>query len=259
MRIARAQTLQCPACRRPLLDTGEELLDHGWPHATPGRPCQPVPAEPTPIELDLGTEFGTARGTVRTDWTTGYSYYTLTEPRLRGTWTVLITAAADQTSIATIDVYYGEHHDTIGREQSRANNPVINNIEIAGATYALDITTIDSLDTARINCQLAAQDFESAPLKTRQRMTAVIRALLTHFTDRPDLATLHRVAARHHAEQMRVHATHRVTEIGNELADPTARLTDNRDHYRREATRYKAIANGTRSPGPAPQNALIDN
>ncbi|WP_069164559.1 hypothetical protein [Nocardia altamirensis] len=83
-------------------------------------------------------------------------------------------------------------------------------------------------------------------------MAAVVRALLTHFTTRPDPATLHRVAAVHHAQRMRGPAADRASEIANELTALNTRLTTEHDHYRREANRYEAIANGTRTPGPAP-------
>ncbi|WP_280454815.1 hypothetical protein [Nocardia brasiliensis] len=259
MKIATAQSLRCPACQRPVLDTGTELLDNGMPHASPERPCRPVPAEPTPIELDLGSGYGLARGSLRTDWETGESYYSLTGTRLSGTWTVSIAAAADVSSITTVTVCHGEDHEHTRSDYHRANKPVVNGIEIVGATTGLDITAIASIGPYRITCLRADGSHEDAPDKTRRYTAAVVRGLLTHFTARTDLATLHRVTAVRHAQRMRGYALDRADAIEDELADLTTRMTADRDRCRSEAARYDAIASGTRSPGPAPHDAAPDD
>lgn len=42
MKIPLARFTTCLLCGTLCLDTGDQFLDRGWPHATPERPCTPT-------------------------------------------------------------------------------------------------------------------------------------------------------------------------------------------------------------------------
>ncbi|MGY2116654.1 hypothetical protein ACW9HR_22340 [Nocardia gipuzkoensis] len=168
--------------------------------------------------------------------------YILTGPRLAGTWTVRLLAAADSAEITALDIYFGLDA-AASTTFTRRDKPVINGIEIMGSMTVTDRTTI----TGR------GKRFPSGaqvPLPTAARLKYMVRAIADHLLTDENLGELHRRAAVLDAATQRAAVEERLAADQRTLAEITAAVTTRCDYFRALVEHYDNIANRTAPPGP---------
>ena len=184
-------------------------------HAATGTAAAPRPATaPAPgIPLDLG-EFGTGRAVVEIDHDNGRAYYRVTGPNVRGCLTVAFYEPAQSSEPHRVSVIYGYDNGrggswTHGNEgQKRAERPTVNAIKLVGQTNLTlaEAETVRWIYVGRMAAGRYRARSESAPKRTENRTHAVVRAILRHFAQLPELPELFaRAAALAAPELQRTH------------------------------------------------------
>lgn len=218
-----------PTCPRERPDDGQDTTADDKPNG------------PRRVRLDLG-EYGPAHASVRVDWSTGRAYYTVTGSRISGTWTVWVGNAADTDRPTSLNVDYGEDdgESYVHRPENRPNRPVINGIRVVGGTHGHDPARVMTLDRRRVVCRRPTGWGGCTPVpdRTNDRMAAVVRAILSDCIASPDLARLHRVAAKTAAPRLRDEQARQAQR----LADRIAELEAERASHLEAADRYADIA-----------------
>ncbi|GAB4590295.1 hypothetical protein [Nocardia sp. IFM 10818] len=211
--------------------------------AAPARQTPPPPADPSRIRLGLG-KYADAHATIRTDYTTGRTFYTVTGPRVSGTFTIVSQNPTENDTVQRFSVEYGEEnrpHSFGGYH--RQDRPVINGIDLVGGSSGFTVDRIDDIDGTRLHCRraLGPSRDEDAPPRTKERAAAIVRAILRHYMTRDDLHALHRAAAAVEAPYLRAEQNRAAAN----LADRIARLEAEHAEHTAQAQRYDAIATDT--------------
>jgi hypothetical protein len=169
------------------------------------------------VRLPLGDGYGTADARIWTDWTTGHTYYKITAPRVTGTWTVSVHKAATSDTVRAINVDYGCDDGRIyySRYHPRPDVPEINGITVHGATHGIQAETVDGLNRWRVNGYRESGGY--APVRTIERLTAIVRAILRDWLTRPDLDEVHRACARHQAHELMQEADRQARKLAEQI------------------------------------------
>jgi hypothetical protein len=196
------------------------------------------------VRLPLGDGYGTADARIWTDWTTGYTYYEITAPRVTGTWTVSVHKAAASGTVRAINVDYGwdDGHIYYDRYHPRPNVPEINGITIHGATYGISAETVGGLNQWRVNGY--RESGGQAPVRTIERLAVIVRALLRDWLARPDLNKVHRACARHQAHELMQDAERQARK----LAEQIEALSAEQAHIVEQAQHFADIAADRNQP-----------
>lgn len=186
------------------------------------------------VRLPLGDGYGTADARIWTDWTTGHTYYKITAPRVTGTWTLSVHKAATSDTVRAINVDYGcdDGHTYYTRYHPRPDMPEINGITIHGATHAISTETVEGLNQWRVNGY--RESGGQAPARTRERLAAIIRALLRDWLARPDLDEVHRACARHQAHELMQEADRQARKLAEQieaLSAEQAHVVEQAQHF----------------------------
>ncbi|CAM3410700.1 ArdC family protein [Kibdelosporangium persicum] len=240
---ALAIVLNLPKADRPTPQTTRTNADTATTDAGTSMVTSTDPNASQPVRLPLGDDYGTATGTVRTEWTTGRVYFALRAPRVTGTWTVTIDDPADTERPTRVNVDYGEDdgrnlYGSLGRR--RPHRPIINGIDIAGGTHGIPLSNPAELVRWHVNCDRPTGSYNSTrtPDKTTERMAAVLRAIVHHIADRPDLAELHHVAARLAAVSRTREEANKAAQLDQEITDLAAK----RDRHNQRAEQLANLA-----------------
>lgn len=202
------------------------------------------------IALDLKA-FGTAYATTEDDWETARTFYTVSGPRVQGTFSVWIEAAAESATPYRLNVDYG--HDDGRRVHVNENDheqlPKVNGITIVGGTHCIPVAKIDGLDQGDVTCRRPIDRTRScsAPAATNARLAAVVRALLLQYLARPDLEQLHRAAIAHQAPRARTAELAQAAKLDERIAA----LMAERDQHTASANRYEFLTDQA-STAPTP-------
>jgi hypothetical protein len=190
------------------------------------------------VRLPLDDGYGSADARIRTDWTTGHTYYTITAPRVSGTWTISVHNAATSDTARAINVDYGcdDGHTSYSRYHPRPDVPEINGITIHGATHGISAETVEGLNQWRINAY--RESGGQAPVRTLERLAAIVRAILRDWLTRPDLDEVHRACARHQARELRRDAEYQARK----LAEQIEALSAEQVHIVEQAQHFADIA-----------------
>ncbi|MET8427767.1 ArdC-like ssDNA-binding domain-containing protein [Nocardia sp. NPDC004860] len=201
------------------------------------------PADPSRIRLELG-KYADIHATIRTDYATGRTFYTVTGPRVSGTFTVVPQRPADSDSVRVLGVEYGEENRPHSFDSYHRNDrPTVNGIDLVGGSAGFSIDRIDDIDGNRLHCRrpLGPRHDEDAPPRTKDRAAALVRAIFRHYMTRDDLPELHRAAAAVEARYLRAQQNRSAAQ----LAEQIAKLQAERDEHQANADRYDAIATDT--------------
>lgn len=162
--------------------------------------------------------FGTLAGTYTHDWSNGATAYTLTGPRVRGTFTVTHDprrlvhdpgARHDEKSYyetldpdtAHLSITYGAGDHWHGSE--RTDRPQVNGIDLCGGTGVnTDVMRARRLNRHDVNVRRGRWEHASVPDATADRTATVLHGIAAHWLTRPEcyalrLAACRRYAARH--------------------------------------------------------------
>ncbi|WP_067721657.1 ArdC-like ssDNA-binding domain-containing protein [Nocardia yamanashiensis] len=211
--------------------------------ATPARQAPTAPADPSRILLELG-KYADAHATIRTDYTTGRTFYTVTGPRASGTFTIVSQNPTESDTVQRFSVEYGEGNRPHSFDRyHRRDRPVINGIDLVGGSAGFTVDRIDDIDGTRLHCRrsLGPTHDEDAPPRTKERAAAIVRAILRHYMTRDDLHALHRAAAAVEAPYRRAEQNRAAAN----LADRIAQLEAEHAEHTAKARRYDAIAADT--------------
>ena len=197
------------------------------------------------VRLALDGGYGAADVKVWTEWTTGRTYYKIRAPRVSGVWTISVDNAADTDTVTAINVDYGldDGRTYYNGYRPRPQSPDINGVPITGATHGIRPDSVDDLTQWRINASRPTGPVTSqlAPERTRDRMAAVVRAILRHWLARPDLDEVHRACARHEAP----HRMQEAARHAHQLSEQIQALTAERDQHATQADTYRQVAEDT--------------
>ena len=200
--------------------------------ATTSDNAGPITADAAPLRMDLG-DYGTARVRYSTDYATGRTAYQVTAPHLAGTFTIGPEWVANDDDLDTIDVIpqgidveYGDEahtHRSYRGYRTLPDAPVVYGIEVAGGnTY-----TAEQIAASRIRSggwrRTGPHTSEQLPTKSQARLTAVVRALVDHWTARADVEDLRRISARVCAPGRRNQHLSAMRELDSEIAALSAR------------------------------------
>jgi hypothetical protein len=195
--------------------------------------------------LPLGDGYGTADARIWTDWTTGYTYYKITAPRVTGTWTLSAHKAATTDTGRAINVDYGydDGHTSYNRYHPRPDEPEINGITIHGATHGISAETVEGFNQWRVNGYRDSGG--QAPARTLERLAVIIRALLRDWLTRPDLDEIHRACARHQAHELMQEAERQARTLAEQieaLSAEQAHIVEQAQHFANIATDRNPLA-----------------
>lgn len=233
---ALAAVLTLPPAERP----------QRQPTAGPTRPAdrpEPQPADPSRIRLELG-KYADVYATIRTDYATGRTFYTVTGTRVSGTFTVVSQHPTARDTVRVLSVDYGEENRPHSFDRyHRKDRPTINGIDLVGGSAGFSIDRIDDIDGARLHCRrpVGPVHDEDAPPRTKERAAAVVRAIFHHYMTRDDLPALHKAAAAIEAQRLRREQNDSAAHLSRRIAE----LEAERDEHTAKAEHYDAIATDT--------------
>jgi len=164
--------------------------------------------------------FGTLSGSYRHDWETGVTTYTVTGPRVRGTFQLEHdprrqvddpgpgVRGRDVTAFTELDVDNPRIRVQYGagdawREEDREDRPVVNGVHMLGAT----VVNVDTMRQRRLNRwdvvarRSLGHGACRAPEATAERVAVVVYALAVHWLGRPENYALRLAAVRRAAER----------------------------------------------------------
>lgn len=226
------------------------------------RPAMPLPTAPAEpgcgaADLEIG-KYGTVRVTFATNWDNGRTRYTLSGQRITGTLTVYPERNTSDANPDKADVVYGDVLNgpdwVFSRELHKTGTtPVVNGVELEGGASGVRRQLVEEEPewhwAVMPHRYLDGYCSESAPAATADRFRAVLRAVLLHWFNRPDLAEVRLAAARHEAP-------HRLAERNAEAArleQQLAKLQAQRDEVAAQTQAITDVAGGTVEPAPEPR------
>ena len=189
---------------------------------------------PRRARLPFGDGYGTADARIWTDWTTGRTYYKITAPRVTGTWTVSVDEAATSDTVRAINVDNGwdDGRTYYNKYRPRPDLPKINGITVHGATHGIQAETVDGLNRWRVNGYRESGGY--APVRTIERLAAIVRAILRDWLARPDLDEVHRACARHQAHELMQEADRQARKLAEQieaLSAEQAQVEEQAQHF----------------------------
>lgn len=223
---AAAELITRPADQRPRpvhAATGTATTTEPRPAAAPG------------IPLDLG-EFGEGRAVVEIDHDNGRAYYRVTASNVRGCFTVAFYEPAEQREPRAVNVVYGYDNGRGGpwahggEGQKRPERPTVNGIRLVAQSTHITLAEIETMRTIYVMRMVAGRYnpySERVPDRTEQRTRAVVRAILRHFAQLPELPELFARAAALDAPALQ--------RIHNERAATISKHISRLEHERAEA------------------------
>ncbi|MEO6083610.1 MAG: ArdC family protein, partial [Umezawaea sp.] len=197
--------------------------------ATTSNDAGPSTVGDEPLRMDLG-DYGAARVRYSTNYATGRTAYQVTAPHLAGTFTIgpeWVDSVEDIEVIPQgIDVEYGDEahtHRSYRGYRTLPDAPVVYGIEVSGGnTY-----TAEQIADGRIRSggwrRTGPHTSEQLPTKSQARLTAVVRALVDHWTTRADVEDLRLISARLCAQGRRNRHVSAMRELDSEIAALTER------------------------------------
>ncbi|GAB2454135.1 ArdC-like ssDNA-binding domain-containing protein [Nocardia tengchongensis] len=206
-------------------------------------PRAAAPADPSRIPLELG-KYADGSATIRTDTATGLTYYTVTGPRIAGTFTIAPQSALDSDRVHMVTIHYGEYDTRHHFDRyHRKDRPIVNGLDLIGGTGGLAIDQLDRIDGRRVHCRRPTdpQHDTDVPPRTKERTAAVMRAILAHYVTRDDLPALHRAAAAIEAADRQRDQTRYAAAAAAEIT----KLEAKRAEYAAAAARYADLATDT--------------
>lgn len=175
---------------------------------------------------------GAVRTTYTDDWTTGATTYSVTAPRVSGTFVISAEQITGQpldpdTPYVRIELGRSEHAYT--QRNDRTDRPRINGVRLVGDM----VVNTDKMRAGRltrwdISARRPIDRYadRSAPEATASRAAAVVESLLTHWLTRPDNLVLRLAATRHHAATAS-------TTLAEKVAQQRAAIEDARRELQR--------------------------
>lgn len=232
-RTVRQDPTAAPAAGKP--EPGTRSRVHGRSAATCKR-------RPVRMEVDGAV----IHGHMVIDDDCGQAVYTVSGPRIAGTFTLRPHSAADSAHLTLFTVYCG--HDrgpATPTKYTRGQRPTINGIEMVGEA------TVSRDDPPSV--QNFARRFpsdEALPSRTEARLTALVTALVINLLQSADLHRLHRRAAFLDAETQRQILREQIAQQRHTLAEATAAVAARCAYDSAKAARYDAIIEKDAPPGP---------
>ncbi|WP_067469682.1 ArdC family protein [Nocardia amamiensis] len=216
--------------------------------ATSTTATEPRPAAAPGIPLDLG-EFGEGRAVVEIDHDNGRAYYRVTGPNVRGCFTVAWYEPAEKREPHIVNVIYG--HDNGrggpwvhgGEGEKRPERPTVNGIRLVAQSTHITLAEIETMRTIYVMRMVAGRYnpySERVPDRTEQRTRAVVRAILRHFAQLPELPELFaRAAALDAPALQRIHNERAAT-----ISAHITRLEHEREEAETQRRYYASLAAG---------------